>query len=67
MRPGAQVQFRVTFPDGERLAATDLGEIAISPDGRNVVYVAARGTTTQLSIHSLDWRNRLRCAAPSTP
>jgi Tol biopolymer transport system component len=57
-QPGApaarQVQFPVTLPDGERLAATDLGEIAISPDGRNVVYVAARGTTTQLSLHSLD-------------
>jgi len=50
----SHVQFAVTLPDEERLAATDLGEIAISPDGQYVAYVAARGTTTQLSIRSLD-------------
>jgi Tol biopolymer transport system component len=55
-----QVQFAVTLSDDERLAATDLGEIAVSPDGRNVVYVAARGSATQLSIRSLEW-------AQSTP
>ena len=50
----SQVQFAVTLRDDERLAATDLGEIAIAPDGRSVVYVAARGSATQLSIRSLE-------------
>ena len=36
----SQVQFAVSLPDDERLAATELGEVAISPDGRSIVYVA---------------------------
>ncbi len=54
-RPAAtQVQFSVTLPDGERLATTDLPALAISPDGRLVTYLAARGSTTQLSLRRLD-------------
>ena len=49
-----QVQFSVTLPDGERLATTDLPALAVSPDGRLVTYLSARGSTTQLSLRRLD-------------
>jgi serine/threonine-protein kinase len=48
------VKFSITLPDDERLASTTLGALAMAPDGRSVVYVASRGTTTQLLLRTLD-------------
>lgn len=54
-QPGAAaaVQFALTLPAGERLGATDFSAVAISPDGRIITYVAARGGTTQLILRRL--------------
>ncbi len=49
-----QVQFSVTLPEGERLAATDFPALAISPDGRLVTYLVERGSSRQLSLRHLD-------------
>ena len=51
--PG-EVRFSITLPDDERLASTELGGLALSPDGRAFVYVATRGNTTQLVLRTLD-------------
>ena len=40
------------LPDDERLASTELGSLAMPPDGRAVVYVIARGVTTQLLMRT---------------
>ena len=50
----AEARFSITLPDEERLAPTALGSLAIGPDGRLVVYVAARGATTHLMMRNLD-------------
>ena len=50
----SEARFSITLPDDERLAATELGGLAIGPDGRIVVYVAARGATTHLMLRNLD-------------
>ena len=50
----SEVKFSITLPDDERLATTTLGALALAPDGRSVVYVASRGTTTQLLLRTLD-------------
>jgi eukaryotic-like serine/threonine-protein kinase len=56
----SEVRFSMTLPDDERLAHSELGALALSPDGRSIVYVASRGPTTQLLLRRLD-------AATSTP
>lgn len=48
------VQFSVTLADGERLGTTDLSATAMSPDGRLVAYLVARGNVTQLLLRRLD-------------
>jgi serine/threonine-protein kinase len=52
--PAAEVRFAVTLPADERLGATDFPAIAISPDGRAIAYVAARGGSTQLMVRRLN-------------
>ena len=49
-----EVRFSMTLPDDERLASTELGSLAIDPDGRAVVYVSSRGATTHLMLRTLD-------------
>ena len=49
-----EVRFTVTLPDDERLAQTELGSLAMRPDGRAVVYAAARGATTHLILRTFD-------------
>jgi serine/threonine-protein kinase len=45
----------ITLPAGQRLAALDQPAIAISPDGRKIVYVAIQsGGPQQLFLRSLD-------------
>ena len=44
----------ITLPPGQRLAALDQPAIAISPDGKNLVYVAVEGGTQQLFLRPLD-------------
>ncbi|MGH9219646.1 MAG: protein kinase domain-containing protein, partial [Vicinamibacterales bacterium] len=56
----SEIRFSMNLPDDERLAQSELGALAMSPDGRSIVYVASRGTTTQLLLRRLD-------AATSTP
>ncbi|HEX8029200.1 MAG TPA: protein kinase, partial [Vicinamibacterales bacterium] len=51
---GSEVRFSVTLPEDERLASTELGSLAIGPDGRTVVYASSRGTTTHLLVRSLN-------------
>jgi len=50
----SEVKFSIMLPEDERLAATTLGAVAMAPDGRSIVYVATRGTTTQLLLRTLD-------------
>jgi Tol biopolymer transport system component len=52
--PPPEIRFDVALPAGERLGATDFPALAISPDGRLVAYVAARGAGTQLVLRRLD-------------
>ena len=56
----SEIRFSMNLPDDERLAQSELGALAMSPDGRSIVYVASRGNTTQLLLRRLD-------AATSTP
>ena len=56
----SEIRFSMNLPDDERLAHSELGALAMSPDGRSIVYVASRGNTTQLLMRRLD-------AATSTP
>ena len=49
-----EVRFTITLPEDERIATTELGAVAMSPDGRSIVYVAGRGNTTQLMLRALD-------------
>ncbi len=56
----SEIRFSMNLPDEERLAQSELGALAMSPDGRSLVYVAGRGNTTQLLLRRLD-------AATSTP
>jgi eukaryotic-like serine/threonine-protein kinase len=44
----------ITLPAGQRLAALDQPALAISPDGKNIVYVAVQGGTQQLFLRPLD-------------
>ena len=44
----------ITLPPGQRLAALDQPAIAISPDGKNLVYVAVQAGTQQLFLRPLD-------------
>lgn len=56
-RPSAtasEVRFSIALPDDERLASTELGALAIHPEGRSLVYVSQRGATTQLVLRTLD-------------
>jgi Tol biopolymer transport system component len=55
-----EIRFSMTLPDDERLAQSELGALAMAPDGRSIAYVASRGSTTQLLLRRLD-------AATSTP
>jgi Tol biopolymer transport system component len=50
----AEIHFAVTLAADEQLGATDFPALAISPDGRLLAYVAARGGTTQLMLRRLD-------------
>jgi serine/threonine-protein kinase len=49
-----EVKFSITLPEDERIAPTELGALTMSPDGRSIVYVAGRGSTTQLMVRALD-------------
>jgi serine/threonine-protein kinase len=49
-----EVRFSIALPDDESIATTELGAVAMSPDGRAIVYVAGRGNTTQLMVRSFD-------------
>ena len=49
-----EVRFSIALSEDERIATTELGAVAMSPDGRAVVYVAGRGDTTQLMVRGLD-------------
>jgi serine/threonine-protein kinase len=49
-----EYKFSIALPEDEPIAATELGAVAISPDGRAIVYVAGRGNTTQLMVRALD-------------
>ena len=48
------MRFSITLPEEERVATTELGAVAMSPDGRSIVYVAGRPNTTQLMVRALD-------------
>jgi len=50
----SEVRFSIALPDDERVAATTLGALALSPDSRTIVYVAPWGSTTQLLRRSVD-------------
>ena len=52
--PKPVTRFAITLPAGQRLAALDQPAIAISPDGKNIVYVAAQGGTQQLFLRPLE-------------
>ena len=54
MGDGGEVRLAMTLPDDERLAQTELGSLAMRPDGRAVVYTAARGVTTHLVLRPFD-------------
>jgi eukaryotic-like serine/threonine-protein kinase len=43
----------IMLPAGQRLVALDQPALAISPEGKNLVYVAARGATQQLFLRPL--------------
>jgi Tol biopolymer transport system component len=43
-----------SLPAGDRLARFDLPLMALSPDGRHMVYAASRGNTQQLYLHAMD-------------
>jgi serine/threonine-protein kinase len=49
----SEIRFSMNLPDDERLAQSDLGALAVAPDGRSIVYAAIRGSTTQLLLRSL--------------
>ena len=51
--PG-EARFAIALPPDEQLAPTELGGLAMAPDGRALVYVIARGNTTQLVVRPLD-------------
>ena len=50
----SEVRFSIALLDEERVAATTLGALALSPDSRTIVYVAPRGGTTQLLRRPID-------------
>jgi eukaryotic-like serine/threonine-protein kinase len=43
----------ISLPAGQRLVALDQPALAISPEGKNLVYVAAQGATQQLFLRPL--------------
>jgi eukaryotic-like serine/threonine-protein kinase len=47
-------RFAITLPPSQRLAALDQPAIAISPDGKNTVYVAVQAGNQQLFLRPLD-------------
>jgi eukaryotic-like serine/threonine-protein kinase len=49
-----EVRFSVMLPDDERIASTELGTLAMHPDGRSIVYVATRGVSTMLMLRTFD-------------
>ena len=53
-RAASELQFAVTLPPGETLGSTDFPALAISPDGRFIAYVAARGAITELVLRRLN-------------
>ena len=50
----AKSDSRSRCPTRTALPTTALGAVTMSPDGRSIVYVAGRGTTTQLMVRALD-------------
>ena len=44
----------IPLPPGERLAGLNQPAVALSPDGKEVVYVANRGGTQQLYLRAMD-------------
>jgi serine/threonine protein kinase/Tol biopolymer transport system component len=53
--PRAVTRFAITLPTGQRLTALDQPAIAVSPDGKNIVYVAAQaGSQQQIFLRPLD-------------
>jgi serine/threonine-protein kinase len=51
---GSIAEFSITLPPGTPLTNTSSRELAISGDGRNIVYRAENEGTTQLYLRSLD-------------
>ena len=53
--PQAVIQLAATLPPGQELFATSVfPALALSPDGRNLVYVARRAGSQQLYVRSMD-------------
>jgi eukaryotic-like serine/threonine-protein kinase len=52
--PPPVTRLAVPMPDGDALVAGDLSTVAISADGRRIVYRARRGGTMQLFVRTLD-------------
>ena len=52
--PPTLTKFVITPPPNAPLADTNTIDLAISPDGRRIVYVADRGESTQLYVRPLD-------------
>ena len=47
-------RFAITLPAGQRLASLDQPALAVSPNGKNIVYVAVQAGTQQLFLRPLD-------------
>ncbi len=52
--PPAPVRLGLVLPSDAPMAVGAGPAVALSPDGRRLVYVARRGTTTQLYVRALD-------------
>jgi len=51
--PASPVRFAVTLHGHEQFTLTDIPMLALSPDGRNVVFVAQKDGQTQLYLRSM--------------
>ncbi|HEV2306085.1 MAG TPA: protein kinase [Candidatus Acidoferrales bacterium] len=51
---GANVTLDVALPDGVSVLTRDSPNVALSPDGKEIVFMGAKGTVSQLYRRSLD-------------